>query len=301
MKDYLISHIKDVDGVTPVILMKLCHVDFEYHLLDVYEVEEFMNSFLESDLTKYNHIYITDLTVPESIYKKIEMHPCKEKFFIFDHHKTHLYADDYPYVTLDINECGTTLFYQYLKSKYSLETLALNQYIKSVKNLDLWLFESEKDTFAPILGLLFDLYGEERYIKEMAERLYNNQDEFNLTTFEKKLLKLEEETKKRYIDHREAHARKIHFEKLNALLVFAEKYRSELGHELLKRHPEIDFVIIINMNGGISFRSRNVDVSEIASKFGGGGHKLASGIGVDEKAVITFLNEQFKGKITYED
>lgn len=137
MKDYLISHIKDIDGVTPVILMNLTNREFDYHLLDVYEVEEFMNEFLEQDLSIYEHIYITDLTVPESIYEKIEKHSHKDKFLIFDHHKTHAYAGNYSYVNLDLNECGTTLFYNYLKAIYNIETPALNMYIKSVKNLDL--------------------------------------------------------------------------------------------------------------------------------------------------------------------
>lgn len=301
MKNYLISHIKDVDGVTPVILMNLCHLDFDYQLLDVYEVEEFMNSFLERNLDEYDHIYITDLTLPESIYKKLEIHPAKDKFKVFDHHKTHRHALKYSFVTLDMDECGTTLFYQYLKQNYKIETPSLEQYIKSVKNLDLWLFEQNKDLLAPILCSLFDLYGELRYIDEMTERLTKVKEEFVLTTFEKELLKLEQENQKRYIDKKELHLQNVMIDGIKAGLVFAEKYRSEIGHELLNRHPELEFIIIINMSGGISFRSRSVDISNLAHELDGGGHPQAAGIPVKKESILNFLDHQFKGKITYED
>lgn len=301
MKDYLISHIKDIDGVTPVILMNLTNREFDYHLLDVYEVEEFMNEFLEQDLSIYEHIYITDLTVPESIYEKIEKHSHKDKFLIFDHHKTHAYAGNYSYVTLDLNECGTTLFYNYLKTIYNIETPALNTYIKSVKNLDLWLFEQAEDKIAPILDSLFGLYGETRYIDEMTKKFQSVKEEFILTPFEIELLKVEEESKKRYIDKHELRMIKGRLKDISVGIVFAEKYRSELGHELLNRHPEIDVAIVINMNGGISLRSREVDVSELAKEFGGGGHKLASGMSVLEDSIYDFLEHQFKGCVTFEN
>ena len=53
MKDLLISHVKDVDGVSPVILMKLTNRDFEYKLLDIYEVEDYFNELLNTDLSIY--------------------------------------------------------------------------------------------------------------------------------------------------------------------------------------------------------------------------------------------------------
>ena len=123
MKDLLISHVADIDGVSPVILMKLCKLDFDYELKDINELEEYLSELLDTDLSIYNNIYITDLTVPESIYERINNSEYKNKFKVFDHHKTHMYACDYDYVTIDINECGTTLFYKYLKTKYNIYSL----------------------------------------------------------------------------------------------------------------------------------------------------------------------------------
>ena len=38
MKDLIISHVKDVDGVTPVILMNLWNKNYDCKLLDVHEM-----------------------------------------------------------------------------------------------------------------------------------------------------------------------------------------------------------------------------------------------------------------------
>ena len=39
MKDLLISHISDIDGVSPVILLKLTKVEFDYILKEPHEMD----------------------------------------------------------------------------------------------------------------------------------------------------------------------------------------------------------------------------------------------------------------------
>lgn len=62
-------------------------------------------------------------------------------------------------------------------------------------------------------------------------------------------------------------------------------FASEVGHKLLDDHPAAPFVACYSDQGkarGYSLRSRDdrLDVSEIARKFGGGGHRNAAGFGV---------------------
>ncbi|MCA1933570.1 MAG: DHHA1 domain-containing protein, partial [Calditerrivibrio sp.] len=61
-------------------------------------------------------------------------------------------------------------------------------------------------------------------------------------------------------------------------VIFAEKYNSELGNHLIKK-MNLDYIIIINaQRKKISMRSKpEVDISNIASANGGGGHKNAAG------------------------
>lgn len=62
-------------------------------------------------------------------------------------------------------------------------------------------------------------------------------------------------------------------------------FASEVGHWLLDKHPDAPFVVCYSDQSsarGYSLRSRDdrADVSEIARKFGGGGHRNAAGFGV---------------------
>ena len=294
MKDLLISHVADIDGVSPVILMKLCNIDFDYELKDIDEIEEYMTELLNTDLSIYNNIYITDLTVPEIIYDKINNSEYKNKFKVFDHHKTHMYANEFDYVTIDTNECGTTLFYKYLKTKYRFKKI-VNEYTQHVKNLDIWLWQEKNDIVAKQLGDLFDIYGKEQYIEEMYKKL-KKKSKFKLDKFENKLLSIEQNKIDRYINKCEKEMIVLKYEKLKAGLIFCEKYKSEMGNRLSSLHPELDFIIMINLRGGISFRTnKDIDLTPIAEKLNGGGHKRACGAPISSITKENLIKEIFKG------
>ena len=69
MKDLLISHISDIDGVSPVILLKLAKVDFDYILKEPREMDEYIEDLLEEDLNIYKNVYMTDLALTEKFYE----------------------------------------------------------------------------------------------------------------------------------------------------------------------------------------------------------------------------------------
>ena len=80
-------------------------------------------------------------------------------------------------------------------------------------------------------------------------------------------------------------------------ITFADKYISELGNKLCELHPELDFVVLINMSTlTVSYRTvkDNLDLSAIAKGFGGGGHPKASGSRFDASIVNDMLNNIFK-------
>ncbi len=295
MKDLLISHISDIDGVSPVILLKLCNRKFDYELKEIYELEKYLNELLQTNLDLYENIYIVDLTVPSTFYDKINNSKYKEKFKIFDHHTTHLFANKYSNVVIDPTECGTTLFYKYLKEKYKLNKKIIKQYVEHVKNLDIWLWQEKNDLIAKSLGDLFTIYGKDKYIEEMYLRL-KKQKVFKLNKDEIKILKLEQDRIDRYIDKKNKDMFVIDYKNYKAGLVFGEKYRSEVGNALANMHPELDFIIIVNLSGGISLRTnKDVDLSKIAQELGGGGHKKASGIPLPKEEKIKLIKNIFKG------
>ena len=102
----LLSHVADLDGVTPVILSNLIGFDFEYELFDLNELNEFISNKLDSNyFDKYDDIIITDLSVSKSVADKIVGSIYKDKFRLFDHHESAIYLNDYDfaYVCESIN------------------------------------------------------------------------------------------------------------------------------------------------------------------------------------------------------
>lgn len=293
MKDLLISHISDIDGVSPVILLKLTKVEFDYILKEPHEIDEFVEELLKEDLNSYQNIYITDLALSENFYKKIKESGYAYKFKIFDHHKTHLFAKNYENVVIDIEECGTTLFYNYLSKKYKFKRI-VEDYIKHVKNLDLWLWVEKFDFMAKELGNIFDLYGRNTYIEEMYQKLKRGK-KFKWNKFENKILKIEKDTVDRYLKKKDKELYKIEYDGYLIGAVFSERYRSELGNYLSSIHPELDLVVMINMSGGLSLRTeKNIDISILAQKLNGGGHKKACGAPIEEEVKESILRNIFK-------
>ncbi len=293
MKDLLISHISDIDGVSPVILLKLTKVEFDYILKEPHEMDEFVEELLKEDLNSYQNIYITDLALSENFYKKIKESGYAYKFKIFDHHKTHLFAKNYENVVIDIEECGTTLFYNYLSKKYKFKKI-VEDYIKHVKNLDLWLWVEKFDFMAKELGNIFDLYGRNTYIEEMYQKLKRGK-KFKWNKFENKILKIEKDTVDRYLKKKDKELYKIEYDGYLIGAVFSERYRSELGNYLSSIHPELDLVVMINMSGGLSLRTeKDIDISILAQKLNGGGHKKACGAPIEEEVKESILKNIFK-------
>lgn len=297
MKDMIITHAKDIDGVSPVILLKLMKRDIDFYLLETDEVEEKVPSLLQENLENYENIYVTDLSLSEELYKWINEQPWKEKFRVFDHHISQEYARKYPFVTLDIDECTTSLFYKYLKTKSErLNTSKIAKYVDHVKNLDLWHWVAKEDFTAKKLGDLFGIYGNLGYIDHFIKNLEQESTPI-ITEKEEELLKIEESRINRYFERKNEQLMTLEYQDYKVGVVFAENYRSELGMLLQNAHPELDFIAMINVGGGVSLRTQkdDVDLAKLATTLGGGGHKKASGFGISDEKRIEIIKQIFEG------
>ena len=178
----LISHIADLDGISPVILMNLLGIDFEYELFEIGEINEFISKKIDSNyFDKYDYIYITDLSVSKDIARKIINSKYKEKFKLFDHHKSAEWLNKYDFATVmeevdRFKECGTTLFYQYLLNTFNSEILKKENvvtYVECVREEDTWQFTELKEDADNINNLL-GFYGNDEFIELYTNKLKNN-------------------------------------------------------------------------------------------------------------------------------
>lgn len=298
----LLSH-NDLDGVGCGILAKLAFgQDVKVRYNSVSSLNREIEFFLENDSPE-TFLFITDLSPSESYEQKLEkFYEQYQNVQLIDHHKSAMHLNEYEWgFVLVEDELGrltsaTSLFYNYLLTKELLEEKsAITEFVELVRQYDTWEWEKNENHKAHSLNSLFYLVSIDEFEETMLERLQTS-EHFDFDEFEKKLLNMEEDKIERYIrrKRREIVQAKVgeHF----AGIVYAESYHSELGNELGKEHPHLDYITILNMGGKkISFRTihDDVDVSEIAGRFGGGGHQKASGCNLIEQAYKLYVLDTF--------
>ena len=294
----------DLDGVSCEILSKIAFgedidvVRCGYGNIDD-KVEEFINSAEE-----YDKLFITDISVNKEIADKLLS--ISDKVILLDHHKTALWLNEYPFALVQVEDesvgkmCGAYLFYEYLKKNHEEfnDTLALKLFVKYVRMYDTWEWKEKYDNIIPKrLNDLMYMDGPNEFIDKMIYRLGNNLAIFDDTD----LMKLQIE--QTYINSYAAQKNETLivndslFPEHIVGIVFTDKYISELGNKLCELHPELDFVVLINMSTlTVSYRTvkDNLDLSDIAKGFGGGGHPKASGSRFDASIVNDMLNNIFK-------
>lgn len=276
----LLSHIADLDGITPIILLNLLNEEFDYELFEVGKLSEFILDRIDSDyFDKYNQIFITDLGITKECAERIVNSKYKDIFKIFDHHESHYYLNDYEFATVmeEVNgfkECGTTIFYNYLINTYDNTILTKDSvihFVELVRENDTWQFTELKDESMD-LNALFSFYGRDTYIDTYTNFLKNN-NKFYYTEMELIILKSLNNSKQQYLENMKD---KIIFKNINGNnigIVFAERYTSQLGHYLAETYKDkIDFICIINMTRHISLRGIKEDkpVNKFAEIYGGG-------------------------------
>lgn len=279
-----------------------------------------VNKTLRDALDKkdlYTKIFVTDLH-PENEEFMDNLTPYEtRKLRLFDHHISAIGYNKYTSCLIqptknDKLTSGTELFYDYLNKeitqKYksdlnytiNFDEARLRYFVELVTRYDSWRWKNERDTEEDIflgdegkkLNDLFHLINKEEFTNSMYDSIMNNR-----TFFPNRYVRLlEEEASRRneYIEDKMKHMLKTQLqldENYTVGFVVAEKYTSELGSTICEKDPEIDFVAILT-GGSVSMRSvKDVDVSVIAKKMGGGGHKHAGGFPLNKQKLLGLLFE----------
>lgn len=284
MKRCLITHVADPDGAFPIILSKLIFDNMDFYSCEKSEVDGILNKVLREN---YDNIYIVDLNMSFEMAKMInEKDELKNKVLVFDHHQSEEYLNKYPFIHVVVEqngkkECGTTLYYEYLKKITNQEILnkkSLVTMVELVRQNDTFDFTDDLKNVALNFRNLYDIYGREKYIEHFLEFILENET-FEFTGVEKELIKLEEDRSKRYIEEKLKHVKKAKINGIPVGIVFAEQNRSMLGHTIAGTMPDIDIALVINVDRAVSYRAdkEEVDTNILAVPCGGGGHKHASG------------------------
>ncbi|USL41152.1 DHH family phosphoesterase [Priestia megaterium] len=298
----LLSH-TDLDGVGCGILAKLAFGDrIKIRYNSIASLNREVEWFLENE-ERNTHLFITDLSVNEENEKRLEeFYQTGGKVQLLDHHKTALHFNEYEWghVVVEDNEgnlaSGTSLFYEYLIENELIQTSnAVDEFVELVRQYDTWEWEKNNNQEAHRLNALFFLISIDEFEEKMVNRLQNS-DHFFFDEFEQKILDMEEDKVERYIRRKRRELVQTSIGDYLAGIVYAESYHSELGNELGKEYPHLDYIAMLNMGGKrISLRTihDHVDVSEVAGHYGGGGHAKAAGCSLTNEAYNQFVTDTF--------
>jgi uncharacterized protein len=302
----LFTH-NDLDGVACGILFRLAFgekADIRYNSVSGlnFQVEKYFER-MNDRMKKEDHLYITDLSVNHDVTEKINQFVSDGgRAKLIDHHKTALHFNEYSWGNVKVeDESGTltsaaSLVYDYLVQENHLaRNGALDEFVELVRQYDTWDWDILNNYKAKNLNDLFFMVSIEEFEERMVPRLTSG-DTFDYDDFEKKLLEMEEDKIERYIRRKKREIIQIETDGLYGGLVHAESYHSELGNELGKEYPHLDYIAILNLGGKkISFRTihDDVDVSAVAGEFGGGGHAKASGCSMNKEAYNRYIEQAF--------
>ncbi|WP_123040341.1 DHH family phosphoesterase [Cohnella candidum] len=304
---FLFTH-NDLDGVSCGILARLAfgdNAEVRYNSVEGLnrEVERFLERKSKGKRRKDDCLMITDLMVNDANAERLsEFVRSGAKVKLIDHHKSALELNRYAWADVTVAyedgrlASATSLMYDYLQREgWIRATESLNQYVEWVRQYDTWEWEALGNPKAKQLNDLFFMWSIDEFEDQMLERLKADGG-FAFTEFEEKLLGLEQEKIERYVRRKKRELVQTFIADRCVGIVHAELYHSELSSELGRENAHLDYIAILNMGGRkMSLRTihDNVDVSEIAGGFGGGGHAKASGCPLTEEAYASYVDSVF--------
>lgn len=317
MKIKLLTH-NDLDAAGCVILAKLAFgddVDIEYFQRPdkvterLWKMLTFNYKENKFEYDDYDMVFITDTSCFDDVAEVIDRTELGKKIRLFDHHASAQLLNKYEWATVKIDylpnwkTCGTSLFYDYLI--YRELVPECSYFIKLIRELDTWEWEAKDNIHAKYLDNIRGLYGLEPFIDKYVQALTANPVLTAETVFNEidwVVINIEQNKINRYIKGRCQEIIPSTIEGYNVAVLFCEFYHSELGNEIGRLYPEYDLVAMINFrSGGISYRTRRDDVNltEFAQKFKGGGHHKASGSPIPVELKDELINSIFKGNWFY--
>lgn len=293
MKVLLFTHKSDIDGMGNVVLAKLAFDKVDYVLCETFNLQNEVAKYYDNgSIYNYDKIFVTDLWLEEPVLSKIanDEH-LKDKFFVFDHHKSALEGNfnKYPFTTIRISNeqglcSGASLFYEYLVTNGFINSTIrrIKDFSELTRKYDTWEWKTKYNDETPHeLTLLFDSVGCDGYIKLMFEKLSNKADgDFQFNELEKMLI----DNKIHQVQEKLAnYAKKVYYREIlgfKAGIVFIDyEYRNDLAEYFKLHNFDMDFAMLIALDyGTISYRNvkDNVNVRCIAEAMGGKGHDQAA-------------------------
>lgn len=290
----------DLDGEGCAILARMAFgtgVVIEHCEYD--DINAKVSKLIDEYHSEIEDVHITDISVSNEVAAKIDEFECD--CLLLDHHATALDLNMYDWCKVIVTDevtgiktCGTELYYRWLVGKGYLEdSSALRDFVKIIRDYDTWRWVEEVDgIISKNVNDLYYMYDKEHFEKWCITSI--NDGTFpRFTENDEILLRMNQKQIEDYIEHKN---KRLITKRINGRLcgiVFAEKYFSELGNRLCAMHPELDYIVMIDTDGYVSYRSIKDDINlgkDVAALYGGGGHPKAAGSQFDMSVIEKFID-----------
>lgn len=315
----LFTHNADLDGMGCAWLFRTYYgkdyVDISY--VDYNNVNDEVIKFLSNNITAYDKIFITDISISEEVAKLIE-YKYKDKVILIDHHISEgtKHLEKYDWVILkgkkDINDnelCSATWLVKEWISEHSDEDIDsfVNDIVTSIDRYDTWLWKTKYKDYKPSKDLnnIFHLVGRDKLLEDI-EYNYEHYNFYEPSYVFKFMLQLNENKYKTVLDNCNKFMQRLIYKDYTIGLVYANEFISELGNDLARMNDDVDFVALANLTTGfISFRGikDNIHLGNIAKELGeslgtsGGGHPLASSVDIKKLKDTVIIPCVFKNSV----
>lgn len=297
MKILQISH-NDLDGKMSIIVGKVLayleNHDIEYRELGTEDMNKIINLVKETDA---DIIIISDLGLPENVIKFLdEEYKNGKDIRYYDHHIPKCDISNYQWACVysklkGVMQCGASIMYReiFLKNgdfkltDYDVHNqnilFKLSHLVEETRMYDTYQWYRENDLVARDLSRLSKL--DYRFIENKFNDLMDSNYSCELfKDYEKEALnKLDAEIKE-YVLKKAKQSHMMVFEGYVTAVVYASENQNEVASYLYDSDDNIDIVALIDTNKqkvGLRTKKKDVDVSAIAMKYDGGGHKASSG------------------------
>lgn len=289
----------DLDGGGAITLSKTLFPDMDYIVpkersMINQEVEKAINS------GKYSTIIMTDCSPSddstiELINKFVEE---GNEFVLLDHHKTALGLNKYSWSRVKVEtdglkHCGTELLYRYYE-ELGIDVKHLEEFAELVRSYDTWDWSINRYKKPEDLNKFYYYLELDAFIEDISFKLNNSLDLLD----EKDYIALSviELMDNRYIESKKDKFNVVDYNGMNVAVLFTDRCVSKLGNIICQENPEIDFCCLVDLNRDkCSMRTikDEIRLSEIAKKYGGGGHDEASGFIMSPEVKQYLLNNIF--------
>lgn len=302
-RNILFTH-NDLDGAGCAVVFMLAFGDGEvYYCGNGEDIDGKVCELLdevEHDIGEpitYN-VYIADNSVSKQYAELIDIMYKDENvdfnIHLLDHHESAKWlAETYEWAKVDIAECGATLMEQCLVHNIprTYATTVLHLFCMDVRDRDLWLWKENGNMMARYHNELMHIRGIENYAYLIANRIAHRVQPISNSDLDmvKDRLKIADDYVRAHQDNFAKATISFKGRIYTTAVTYADRYVSELGNAICENNNDIDICMIVCLSrgqyGSIELRTTkdDVDLSAIAKKMGGGGHKKAAGFPLTEE------------------